>query len=148
MGATTQTTFGTSALTTAAIDTVFSTAGAFVHATGKWRVSAAAGAACVFGGDRLLEAVAPEFHGHDNLAVASSDSRRSGITAPQDRGCPARGGNTVGTLYNVVASGFGRTSNTSPAPYTSARSIRGFNGMLFSLQRANPQRPDAPGRRQ
>ena len=51
------------------------------------------------------------FTSTDNLAVQSSDFTPFSITAPVDSRLPDGGGYSVGTLYNVVASGFGVTRN-------------------------------------
>ena len=48
------------------------------------------------------------FTATDNLAVQSSDFTPFSITAPVDSRLPDGGGYSVGTLYNVVASGFGQ----------------------------------------
>src|SRR5262245_57775888 len=132
-GATTQTTFGTSALTTAAIDTGLLNGwgvrprdwqvGVSVQQQVLPRVSVEIG---------YLKRWLQNFTATDNLAVASSDFTPFSITAPSDPRLPGGGGNTVGTLYNVVASGFGRTSNRITRAENFGTQYQSFNGMLIS----------------
>ncbi len=73
------------------------------------------------------------FTATDNLAVASSDFTPFSITAPVDPRLPDGGGYPVGTLYNVVASGFGRTSNSITRANNFGNQYQSFNGMLVSF---------------
>ena len=73
------------------------------------------------------------FTATDNLAVQSSDFTPFSITAPVDSRLPDGGGYPVGTLYNVVASGFGRTSNNITRANNFGTQYQSFNGMLVSF---------------
>jgi len=73
------------------------------------------------------------FTSTDNLAVTSADFTPFSITAPLDPRLPGGGGHTVGTLYNVVASGFGRVSNNITRAENFGKQYQSFNGMLLSV---------------
>ena len=132
--ATTQTTFGTSALTTAAIDP---------NLLNGWGVRPRDWQIGVSVQQQVLPRVSVEigylkrwlqnFTATDNLAVQSSDFTPFSITAPVDPRLPDGGGYPVGTLYNVVASGFGRTSNSITRANNFGTQYQSFNGMLFSF---------------
>jgi len=131
--ATTQTTFGTSALTTAAIDT---------NLLNGWGVRPRDWQVGVSVQQQVLPRVSVEigylkrwlqnFTATDNLAVQSSDFTPFSITAPVDSRLPDGGGYSVGTLYNVVASGFGVTRNNITRANNFGTQYQSFNGMLLS----------------
>jgi hypothetical protein len=126
-------TFGTSALTTAAIDT---------NLLNGWGVRPRDWQVGVSVQQQVLPRVSVEigylkrwlqnFTATDNLAVQSSDFTPFSITAPVDTRLPDGGGYSVGTLYNVVASGFGRTSNNITRANNFGTQYQSFNGMLIS----------------
>ena len=126
-------TFGTAALTTAAIDE------GLLRGWGvrprDWQVGVSVQ-------QQLLPRVSVEigylkrwlqnFTSTDNLAVQSSDFTPFSITAPVDSRLPDGGGYSVGTLYNVVASGFGVTRNNITRSNNFGTQYQSFNGMLIS----------------
>src|SRR5262245_43092716 len=132
--ATTATTFGTATRTTAAIDENL-LIGWGVRPR-DWQVGASVQ-------QQLLPRVSVEigylkrwlqnFTSTDNLAVESTDFTPFSITAPRDSRLPGGGGNTVGTLYNVVASKFGQTSNSITRSNNFGTQYQSFNGMLLSV---------------
>jgi hypothetical protein len=73
------------------------------------------------------------FTATDNLAVESTDFTPFSIIAPVDPRLPGGGGHTVGTLYNVVASRFGQTSNNITRAENFGTQYQSFNGMLLSV---------------
>jgi hypothetical protein len=126
-------TFGTAALTTAAIDE------GLLRGWGvrprDWQIGVSVQ-------QQLLPRVSVEigylkrwlqnFTATDNLAVQSSDFTPFSITAPVDSRLPDGGGYSVGTLYNVVASGFGVTRNNITRANNFGTQYQSFNGMLIS----------------
>jgi hypothetical protein len=129
--ATTATTFGTSQLTTAAIDRNLLVGwgvrprdwqfGASVQQQILPRVSAEIG---------YLKRWLQNFTATDNLAVTSADFTPFSYTAPVDPRLPGGGGYAVNGLYNVVPAKFGLTSNNI---MLTDQQIQDFNGILASV---------------
>ncbi len=133
-GAATAQTFGTSTRTTAAIDS------ALLNGWGvrprDWQFGAS-----------VQQQIAPRFSmevgyfkrwlqnftATDNLAVTANDFTPYSITAPSDGRLPGGGGYTVGTLYNVVPSLFGVTSNNITRAENFGTQYQSYNGMLLNL---------------
>jgi hypothetical protein len=69
----------------------------------------------------------------DNLAVGPNDFTQYSITAPSDPALPGGGGYVINGLYNVVASGFGQTSNRITLADDIGEQYQKYNGMLFNL---------------
>ena len=73
------------------------------------------------------------FTATDNLATASSDFSAFSLAAPTDSRLPGGGGYNVGTLYNVVASKFGLTSNNITDAANFGKQYQSYNGFLFNV---------------
>jgi hypothetical protein len=73
------------------------------------------------------------FTATDNLSVSSSDFTPFSITAPSDSRLPDGGGYTVGTLYNVVPTKFGQTSNNITDAGNFGKQYQSYNGFLVNF---------------
>ena len=123
-GAMNNQTFGTTALTTAAIDPRI--LNGWSVRSNDWQIGASVQ-------QQLLPRVSVEvgyfrrwlnnFTVTDNLAVGATDFTPYSITAPSDIRLPGSGGYPVNGLYNVVQEKFGQTSNLVTLARTSATSI-------------------------
>jgi hypothetical protein len=69
----------------------------------------------------------------DNLAVGPNDFTQYSITAPTDPALPGGGGYTINGLYNVVATGFGQTSNRITLADNYGEQYQKYNGILFNV---------------
>jgi len=128
------TTFGTSAVTTAGIDP------ALINGWGirpnDWQIGVSVQ-------QQLAPRVSVEvgyfrrwlqnFTTTDNLAVGVSDFTPFSITAPQDSLLPGGGGYTVSGLYNVVPAQFGKTSNNITDAANFGDQYQKYNGFLVNL---------------
>jgi hypothetical protein len=133
-GASNAQTFGTAALTTAAIDP------AILNGWGKrsndWQIGASVQ-------QQVLPRVSVEvgyfrrwlnnFTITDNLAVGPNDFTQYSITAPVDPALPNGGGYAINGLYNVVASGFGQTSNRITLAENYGDQYQKYNGILLNV---------------
>ena len=129
--ATTATTFGTAARTTAAIEEDLLVGWGVRPRDWQFGVSVQ---------QQLLPRVSIEvgylkrwlqnFTATDNLAVASSDFTEFSMPAPSDPRLPNGGGYMVDDLYNVVQAKFGQTSNNY---LPESKQTQSFNGMLLSV---------------
>jgi len=73
------------------------------------------------------------FTATDNLSVTSADFDSFSIAAPADSRLPGGGGYNVGTLYNVVASKFGQTSNNVTDAGNFGKQYSSYNGFLVNF---------------
>ena len=73
------------------------------------------------------------FTATDNLALVSADFTPFSITAPSDSRLPGGGNYPVGTLYNVVQSKFGQTSNNITDAGLFGKQYSSYNGMLINV---------------
>jgi hypothetical protein len=127
-------TFGTTALTTAAIDPKI--LNGWGVRSNDWQVGASIQ-------QQVLPRVSIEvgyfrrwlnnFTVTDNLSVASSDFTPYAITAPSDPRLPGGGNYAVNGLYNVVQSKFGQTSNNITLASDFGEEYQRYNGMLFNV---------------
>ena len=69
----------------------------------------------------------------DNLAVGAGDFTAYSITAPADPRLPGGGGYVVGSLYNVVPTKFGLTSNNITLANNFGEQYQRYNGMLINV---------------
>ena len=133
-GAMSAQTFGTTALTTAAIDPKI------LHGWGvrsnDWQIGASIQ-------QQIMPRVSIEagyfrrwlnnFTVTDNLLTASTDFTPYTITAPSDPRLPAGGAYPVSGLYNVVPSKFGQTSNNITLASDFGEQYQKYNGMLVNV---------------
>ena len=127
-------TFGTATLTTAAIDPKILTG--WGVRSNDWQIGASVQ-------QQVLPRVSIEvgyfrrwlnnFTITDNLAVGPNDFTQYSITAPSDPALPGGGGYVVNGLYNVVASGFGQTSNRITLADDIGEQYQKYNGILFNV---------------
>src|SRR5712671_6464294 len=127
-------TFGTTALTTAAIDPKI-LEGWGVRSN-DWQIGASIQ-------QQVLPRVSIEagyfrrwlnnFTVTDNLSVAPADFTGYSITAPSDLRLPGGGGYAVSGLYNVVQSKFGQTSNNITLASDFGEQYQRYNGMLLNV---------------
>ena len=132
--ATTANTFGTSALTTAAIDPRL--LNGWGIRPNDWQVGASIQ-------QQVLPRVSVEygyfwrwlgnFTTTDNLLVGPADFTPFSVTAPVDSRLPGGGGYTVGGLYNVVAGKFGQTSNNVTDAANFGDQYQRYHGMLINV---------------
>ncbi|HXD75359.1 MAG TPA: hypothetical protein VN628_16555, partial [Vicinamibacterales bacterium] len=73
------------------------------------------------------------FTATDNLAVTSADFTAFSINAPSDPRLPNGGNYSVGTLYNVVPSKFGQTSNNITDAGNFGKQYQSYNGFLINF---------------
>ncbi|HKE87327.1 MAG TPA: carboxypeptidase regulatory-like domain-containing protein, partial [Vicinamibacterales bacterium] len=133
-GASNAQTFGTAALTTAAIDPKILTG--WGVRSNDWQIGASVQ-------QQVLPRVSIEvgyfrrwlnnFTITDNLAVGPIDFTQYSITAPSDPALPGGGGYVINGLYSVVATGFGQTSNRITLADDIGEQYQKYNGMLFNL---------------
>ena len=69
----------------------------------------------------------------DNLLVGPGDFTAYSITAPSDPRLPGGGNYAVGGLYNVVQSKFGQTSNNITLASDFGEQYQRYNGMLINV---------------
>jgi len=133
-GAMASQTFGTTALTTAAIDPKI------LHGRGvrsnDWQFGASIQ-------QQILPRVSIEagyfrrwlnnFTVTDNLSTAAGDFTPYSITAPSDPRLPGGGNYAVSGLYNVVPSKFGQTSNNITLASDFGEQYQRYNGMLLNV---------------
>jgi len=133
-GAMASQTFGTTALTTAAIDPKI------LHGWGvrsnDWQFGASIQ-------QQILPRVSIEagyfrrwlnnFTVTDNLSTAAGDFTPYSITAPSDPRLPGGGNYAVSGLYNVVPSKFGQTSNNITLASDFGEQYQRYNGMLLNV---------------
>src|SRR3954469_2370283 len=133
-GAMSAQTFGTTALTTAAIDQKI------LHGWGvrsnDWQFGASIQ-------QQILPRVSIEagyfrrwlnnFTVTDNLATAAGDFTPYSITAPADPRLPGGGSYAVSGLYNVVPAKFGQTSNNITLASDFGEQYQMYNGMLLNV---------------
>jgi hypothetical protein len=127
-------TFGTAALTTAAIDPKI--LDGWGVRSNDWQIGASIQ-------QQLLPRISIEagyfrrwlnnFTVTDNLLVAPGDFTAYSITAPSDPRLPGGGGYAVGGLYNVVPAKFGQTSNKITLASDFGEEYQRYNGMLINL---------------
>jgi hypothetical protein len=127
-------TFGTTALTTAAIDPKILEGwsvrsndwqiGASIQQQILPRVSVEAG---------YLHRWLNNFTVTDNLLVGPGDFTAYSITAPSDPRLPGGGNYSVGGLYNVVQSKFGQTSNNITLANDFGEQYQRYNGVLVNV---------------
>jgi len=127
-------TFGTTALTTAAIDPKILEGwsvrsndwqiGASIQQQILPRVSVEAG---------YLHRWLNNFTVTDNLLVGPGDFTAYTITAPSDPRLPGGGNYSVGGLYNVVQSKFGQTSNNITLANDFGEQYQRYNGVLVNV---------------
>jgi len=132
--ASTAQTFGTTALTTAAIDPRI--LNGWSVRPNDWQFGASVQ-------QQVLPRVSIEvgyfrrwlngFTVTDNLAQASTDFTPYKITAPSDPRLPGGGGYVVDGLYNVVQTKFGQTSNNITWSDSFGEQYQRYNGMLFNV---------------
>jgi len=133
-GASSAQTFGTAALTTAAIDPAI--LNGWGVRSNDWQIGASVQ-------QQVLPRVSVEvgyfrrwlnnFTITDNLAVGPNDFTQYGITAPTDPALPGGGGYRIDGLYNVVASGFGQTSNRITLADNYGDQYQKYNGILLNV---------------
>jgi Carboxypeptidase regulatory-like domain len=133
-GAMNNQTFGTTALTTAAIDPRI--LNGWSVRSNDWQIGASVQ-------QQLLPRVSVEvgyfrrwlnnFTVTDNLAVGANDFTSYSITAPTDVRLPDGGGYVVGGLYNVVPEKFGQTSNNITLAENFGEQYQRYNGFLINL---------------
>jgi hypothetical protein len=73
------------------------------------------------------------FTATDNLAVTSADFTSFSINAPSDPRLPNGGNYSVGTLYNVVPTKFGQTSNNITDAGNFGKQYQSYNGFLINF---------------
>jgi hypothetical protein len=127
-------TFGTTALTTAAIDPKILTG--WGVRSNDWQVGVSIQ-------QQVLPRVSIEagyfrrwlnnFTVTDNLSVGSGDFTPYAVTAPSDPRLPGGGNYSVGGLYNVVQSKFGQTSNNITLASDFGDQYQRYNGMLLNV---------------
>jgi len=127
-------TFGTTALTTAAIDPAI--LNGWGVRSNDWQFGASVQ-------QQVLPRVSVEvgyfrrwlnnFTITDNLAVGPNDFTQYSITAPSDPALPGGGGYPIGGLYNVVQSGFGQTSNSITLADKYGDQYQRYNGILLNV---------------
>ncbi len=133
-GAMNNQTFGTTALTTAAIDPRI--LNGWSVRSNDWQIGASVQ-------QQLLPRVSVEvgyfrrwlnnFTVTDNLAVGATDFTPYSITAPSDSRLPGSGGYVVDGLYNVVPEKFGQTSNLVTLADNFGDQYQRYNGFLINL---------------
>lgn len=133
-GASNAQTFGTAALTTAAIDPAI--LNGWSKRSNDWQIGASVQ-------QQVLPRVSVEvgyfrrwlnnFTITDNLAVGPNDFTQYSITAPSDPALPGGGGYAINGLYSVVASGFGQTSNRITLADNYGDQYQKYNGMLLNV---------------
>ena len=133
-GASNAQTFGTAALTTAAIDPAI--LNGWSVRSNDWQIGASVQ-------QQVLPRVSVEvgyfrrwlnnFTITDNLAVGPNDFTQYSITAPTDPALPGGGGYAIGGLYNVVATGFGQTSNRITLAENYGDQYQKYNGILLNV---------------
>ena len=127
-------TFGTTALTTAAIDPRI--LNGWSVRSNDWQIGASVQ-------QQILPRVSVEvgyfrrwlnnFTVTDNLAVGAADFTPYSITAPSDSRLPSGGGYVVDGLYNVVQEKFGQTSNLITLAENFGEQYQRYNGFLINL---------------
>ena len=142
-------TFGTSALTTAAIDPNLLNGwgvrpsdwqfGASVQQQVLPRVSVEVG---------YFKRWLQNFTATDNLAVRPATSRRSASPRRPIRGCPAAAATRSARSTTSSLGQFGQTSNNITLASNFGTQYQSYNGMLVNVSARIAQRPDAPGRHQ
>jgi Carboxypeptidase regulatory-like domain len=127
-------TFGTSAVTTAAIDSKL------INGWGirpnDWQIGVSVQ-------QQLAPRVSVEvgyfrrwlgnFTATDNLAVTASDFTPFSMPAPSDPRLPGGGGYAVDGLFNVVSTKFGQTSNSITDAASFGDQYQRYNGMLINI---------------